>query len=93
MDKAREIITRRLREAAGSGESCEMKARWICEALTAAGYRIVGPGEVDAETVKTPADRFARWLEAGPRLAAAAGCYVGIKVTSTPAKSLQERET
>ena len=71
MDKAREIITRRLREAAGSGESCEMKARWICEALTAAGYRIVGPGEVDAETVKTPADRFARWLEAGPRLAAA----------------------
>lgn len=34
----------------------------------------------------TPSERFARWLEAGPRLAKAANCYVGIKVTDTPPK-------
>ena len=91
MDKAREII----REAVilNVTRSPTTKTNAILEALNAAGYRIVGPGDVDAETVKAPADRFARWLEAGPRLAAAAGCYVGIKVTSTPTKSLQERET
>lgn len=31
-----------------------------------------------------PADAFARWLEDGPRLAKAAGCYVGIRVTDKP---------
>lgn len=35
----------------------------------------------------TPQERFARWLEAGPRLAKAANCYVGITVTDTPPKS------
>ena len=29
----------------------------------------------------TPSERFARWLEEGPKLAKAAGCHVGIKVT------------
>lgn len=30
----------------------------------------------------SPAERFARWLEDGPKLAKAAGCYVGIKVSA-----------
>ncbi|MCZ3377480.1 hypothetical protein [Rhizobium sp. AG207R] len=34
---------------------------------------------------KSPAEQFARWLEDGPKLAKAAGCYVGIKVTNLPA--------
>lgn len=34
----------------------------------------------------TPQERFARWLEAGPHLAKAARCYVGIKVTDAPPK-------
>lgn len=34
----------------------------------------------------TPAERFARWAEVGPRLAKAANCYVGIKVTDSPPK-------
>jgi len=32
----------------------------------------------------TPAERFACWLENGPKLAKAAGVYVGIKVTNPP---------
>lgn len=55
-------------------------------ALTAAGWRLVPPG-VDGETVEPPAERFARWLEMGPRLAKEAGCYVGIKVTEAKARS------
>lgn len=33
---------------------------------------------------KTPAQEFADWLSAGPRLAKAAGVYVGITVRPTP---------
>lgn len=32
--------------------------------------------------VRTPAEQFAQWLELGPKLAKAAGCYVAIKVSS-----------
>lgn len=38
-----------------------------------------------AGLVEAPQDRFARWLNEGPRLAKEAGCYVGIKVTPGPA--------
>lgn len=34
---------------------------------------------------QTPAEAFAKWLDAGPKLAKAAGCYVGIKVSTAPA--------
>lgn len=34
----------------------------------------------DTPTVDA-AEQFARWLEQGPKLAKAAGCYVAIKVT------------
>lgn len=33
---------------------------------------------------KTASELFARWLEAGPKLAKAAGCYVGIRVSDLP---------
>lgn len=33
------------------------------------------------EEAATPAQRFAKWVEDGPRLAKAAGCHVGIKIT------------
>lgn len=55
MAEAREIIAQVLRRAAGTGESCEMKARWIAEDLTAAGFRIIPPGELDAETLERAA--------------------------------------
>jgi hypothetical protein len=48
---ARETIAKILRDAAGSGESCEMKARWISEALTAAGFSIVHKDEIHAPSV------------------------------------------
>ncbi|NTJ67587.1 hypothetical protein G6M50_06385 [Agrobacterium rhizogenes] len=34
--------------------------------------------------VKSAAEQFAKWLDDGPKLAKAAGCYVGIKVTNLP---------
>lgn len=36
------------------------------------------------EDGKTAAERFADWLNQGPKLAKAAGLYVGIKVTPAP---------
>lgn len=51
---ARDVIADALRKAAPTGESCEMKARWISEALTAAGYSIVHESEIHGATV----DRF-----------------------------------
>lgn len=41
--------------------------------------RLAPEDEDDAR--QASADMFARWLELGPKLASAAGCYVGIKVT------------
>lgn len=32
--------------------------------------------------VRTPAEEFAQWLELGPKLSKAAGCYVAIKISS-----------
>lgn len=37
--------------------------------------------------VGTPTERFARWLEDGPKLAKSAGCYVGITVSASPSLS------
>lgn len=34
----------------------------------------------------TPEEEFAGWLNEGPKLAKAAGCHVGIKVTEDPAR-------
>ncbi len=42
------------------------------------------PMEAADATAPSPAEQFAKWLEDGPRLAKAAGCYVGIKVTNLP---------
>lgn len=49
----------------------------ICErlvALEAENERLRGHGQGDAS------ERFARWLNEGPALANAAGCFVGITV-------------
>lgn len=47
------------------------------EAIAAWNRRVAAPTTDD----KSAAERFAEWLNKGPKLAAAAGCYVGIKVT------------
>lgn len=55
MDKAREIIADALFEFSGSGQGvddmlaaiAEAQSDVILSALSAAGYRVVGPGEVD----------------------------------------------
>lgn len=47
------------------------------------------PGAASPEP--TPSDTFAAWLSRGPRLAKAAGCHVGIKVTE--AKPLSPERT
>lgn len=57
MDKAREIIAGLVREAKEKDGNPRYAADFILTALTAAGYRIVGQGEVDAETV----ERLAGW--------------------------------
>lgn len=66
---ARDVIAKTLRDAAGSGESCEMKARYISQALTAAGYTILGPDEIHAPSVER-ADAFeevAKWHDKNAR--------------------------
>lgn len=50
--RAREIIAKTLRETHGTSESWQMQARWISEALTAAGYRLLGPDEPDPVTIE-----------------------------------------
>jgi len=49
---ARDTIAASLRLAAGTGESCEMKARWVSEALTTAGYTIIRDDENHKATVE-----------------------------------------
>ena len=61
---------------------------WICfdveadakrEAETTGQMVLAG---VHPSNFGNPSERFARWLEDGPKLAKAAGLYVGIKVTA-----------
>lgn len=42
-------------------------------------------GVYPSERSPNASEAFARWLEDGPKLAKAAGCYVGIKVSPLPA--------
>lgn len=55
MDKAREIIREAL--ILNVTRSPTTKTNAVLEALQSAGYRLVGPGEVDAETLSV-ADRW-----------------------------------
>jgi hypothetical protein len=43
---------------------------------------VIASGEEKAEP--SPSEQFAKWLEVGPKLAKAAGCYVGITVSPAP---------
>ena len=47
---------------------------------------IVKHADDAARPCLTPSEEFAAWLTQGPKLAAAAGCYVGIKVTEAKAE-------
>lgn len=56
--------------------------RALDAALVKAERERATPAPVRAEGEATPAACFAKWLEDGPRLAKAAGCHVGIRVTA-----------
>jgi len=63
----------------------------ILLALKAAGYRLVGPGEVDAETVERCAVECDRIdAECGMEAGLAASCATSIRALSP---AIQERET
>lgn len=53
---------------------------YICDACIYGG----GTCRCDPSPRERAAKQFAAWLNAGPKLAKAAGCYVGIKVTPAP---------
>lgn len=46
---------------------------------------------VERSPDETPQQKFARWLEEGPKLAKAAGCYVAIKVLPAPDQTTPPR--
>lgn len=53
---------------------------WLFEPL----YASPAP-PVEGTADKTPAVKLAEWAQEGPRLAKAAGCYVGIRITDARA--------
>lgn len=55
--------------------------RWQVAALLPVLQHFAATGDVDGNPETSPADAFSAWLNEGPKLAKAAGCHVGIKVT------------
>lgn len=54
-----------------------------CDCITICGYRMPEGGKMEQTTFEPVVDHaaeFARWIERGPKLALAAGVYVGIKI-------------
>lgn len=57
--------------------AAEAAARWV--ELNNSGQALLA---ALSPVEQSPAEVFAKWLDAGPKLAKAAGCYVGIKVST-----------
>jgi hypothetical protein len=60
--------------------------RWQVAALLPLLQHFAATGDVVGAPATTPSEAFSAWLKQGPALAAAAGCYVGIRVTEAKAE-------
>ena len=60
--------------------------RWQVAALLPVLQHFAATGDLDGSPELTPSEAFSAWLNQGPKLAAAAGCHVGIKVTEAKAE-------
>lgn len=76
-----DTVIRVLRKSGKEAQALGFIANGACMLHAAVELQAVLSELADKSAFDEPAKEFAKWLETGPKLAKAAGCYVEIKVT------------